>query len=88
MTFVSEYFEASMNECIGATLDDADFMAEYRRLTGSRIGLDDRPPIVKMVDRVCGHVPAPDEKEARAFYEFVRDYVWLPVFGPAGTVWR
>lgn len=54
-----------------------ELMAEYRRLTGSTLGADTRPPIVRLIDDATGR----DHWEAnwQPFFEFVRDCVWLPL---------
>lgn len=69
--------EAFFETCVRETLDTPDLMAQYRRLTGSTLGLDRRSPIDKMVDRATGHDP--HSTEWTPFFGFVRDYVWRPV---------
>lgn len=54
-----------------------ELMVEYRRLTGSTLGLDDRPGIVRLVDEAAGHDPW--EPQWEPFFRFVRDMVWLPL---------
>lgn len=54
-----------------------ELMAEYRRLTGSTLGLDDRPGIVRLIDEAAGHDPW--EPQWEPFFRFVRDMVWLPL---------
>jgi hypothetical protein len=70
---VSISFPDAVHECFTT----AEFMAEYRRLTGSTLGLDDRTPIARLVDEATGH--GPWDGEWRDFFLFVRDFVWLPV---------
>lgn len=61
-------------------LENSEFMANYRKLRGSRVGLNTRSPIERMVDEACGAPPGDvSEQEWREFFEFVRDYVWHPV---------
>lgn len=55
--------------------DHQAFMTQYRRLTGSTLGLE-RSTLARMIDDATG-APVVDEKEALAFIKFVRDYVWV-----------
>ena len=66
--------------CVEQTLDNAELMAQYRRLTGSRVGLEPRrSPIEAMVDKACGFTPpGASDEEWRAFFDFVRRAVWIP----------
>jgi hypothetical protein len=50
-------------------------MREYRRLSGSSIGLRNGSPIEQMIDVACER-PAIDNGEAHAFFEFVREFLW------------
>jgi hypothetical protein len=54
-----------------------ELMAEYRRLSGSTLGLDSRSPIAKLIDEATGHDP--HEEEYAQFFAFVRECVWLPL---------
>jgi|GEM_PF-4188553 len=76
----SEARPPSFPECVNACLRSSEFMKHYRRLTGHALGLDARQSIERLVDDAVGHSPPPvDEKEARFFFTFVRDYIWLPL---------
>jgi len=66
----------TFSDCVMECWDNAAFMREYRRLTGSKIGSDPRTQIEKMIDAAAGHDPTIDEAEAREFFAFVRKYVW------------
>lgn len=67
-------------DCVSACWNNAAMMKEYRRLTGHALGEDKRKPLEKMIDAATGYVPsAVDDAEARAFFEFVRDCIWLPL---------
>ena len=65
-------FEDVVMEC----WRNKDLMREYRRLHNSKIGLDTRTPIERMVDEATGHIPGPSTEEAFAFFDFVREFVW------------
>ena len=63
-------------ECIARVWGDPELMAEYRRVYGSTIGLDNRAPIERLVDEATGHQPIND-REVAQFLNFVWDCVWL-----------
>ncbi len=66
-------------DCVLACFDDAALMAEYRRLYGSKLGLDRRPRsgIEALVDDAAGFDPsAVDPAEGLAFIAWVWDCVW------------
>ncbi len=67
----------SLSEAVHATFMNREFMANYRRLTGSTLGLNIRSGLDLMIDHATGHDP--HDQEWQPFFEFVRDYVWLPV---------
>jgi hypothetical protein len=67
----------SFAEAVHATFFNREFMSNYRRLTGSKLGLDSRSGIERAIDEATGFDP--HEPEWGPFFEFVRDYVWLPV---------
>jgi hypothetical protein len=72
----------SLERCIWECWENQDFMREYRRLSGHALGQDRRQGIERLIDQATGHEPPViDDKEARQFFEFVRDVVWLPVLG-------
>lgn len=56
-----------------------EFMREYRRLTGTALGLDARTGIERMIDDATGNVPVP--KELRHWLCCVRDLVWAHMPG-------
>lgn len=66
----------TFSDCVMECWDNAAFMREYRRLTGSKIGSDPRTQIEKMIDAASGHDPTINEVEVREFFDFVRKYVW------------
>lgn len=69
----------TFERAVFACWDNAEFMRQYRRLTGAQIGLrPTRDPFSAMIDAATG-VPTIDPKEAADFFRFVRDYVWIPV---------
>lgn len=68
---------ATFAECVTEAFGTPDLMHEYRRLTGSTLGLDERTPITRAIDDTTGHDPW--HAEWSPFFEFVRDCVWLPL---------
>lgn len=70
---MSVTFEDAVVECF----EQPEFMEEYRRLTGSTLGLDGRAPIVRMIDDHTGHDP--HEAEWAPFFRFVFSFVWMPI---------
>lgn len=60
----------SLEETIEIFINNKDFMKEYRRLTGSALGVG--IPINIMVDEASGKFDA----DAKELFEFIRDYVW------------
>ncbi len=67
-------------QCVLACWDNADFMREYRRLTGAAIGEDKRSALDRLIDAATGHTPPVfDDRELEAFFEFVHDYIWSPL---------
>lgn len=67
----------SFADAVRIAYSTPDFMAEYRRLSGSTLGLDDRTPIARLIDEAAKHDPW--DEQWRPFFEFVRDVVWLPL---------
>lgn len=73
----------TFEQAVRETYSNQEFMREYRRLKpGCKLGLSDtRKPIERMIDEACGR-PAPEaptNDEWFEFFNFVRDYVWMPV---------
>jgi hypothetical protein len=69
-------------DCVMACFANREFMTEYNRLAGSHLG-QPKPPasaIEALVDQAAGFDPsAIDEDEAIEFFQFVRDFIWIPV---------
>lgn len=63
----------SLEETIRVCLNTPEFMREYKRLSGASLGSGS--PISVMIDKSTGY----NEVEAKALYEFIRDYIWKPV---------
>ena len=72
---LEESLKATINTCLGTP----DFMKEYRRLTKARLGTGSGIEI--MIDKATGY----DEKEAKDLFDFIRDYIWLPVLAQGGS---
>lgn len=61
-------FEKTVEECLKCP----DFVKQYRRLRGARLGLGS--PLEKMIDEATGF----SKHEWNEFFDFVRDYVFMP----------
>lgn len=72
----------TLQETIELCLGNAEFMREYRRLTGHRLG--GGPIIDQEIDKATGKL----NDEARQFIEFVRDHIWWPVAADSLRKWR
>ncbi len=69
----------TFSRCVLACWQHPEFMHQYRRLTRAKLGLVPKVhPIEAMIDQATG-APVLDPKEARAFFDFVRDCIWIPV---------
>lgn len=64
-------------DAVEAAFAHPEFMEEWRRLSGSTLGLDTRSPILRLVDEATGHDP--DAEQWVEFFNFVFKYVWLPM---------
>lgn len=65
----------SFAQTVTVCLNTPELMAEYRRLTGSTLGV--RPsPLDAMIDKAAGHDP--DASQWEPFFRFVLDVVWMP----------
>lgn len=69
--------EATFRFCVREVLANEAIMTEYRRLSGRPNFMLKRHPIEVMVDEACRRQVV-DPEEAKEFFDFVRDYVWLP----------
>jgi hypothetical protein len=73
-------FKKVVVEC----LSHDDLIKQFNRLRGTKVGIDNRAPIVRMIDEATGFKPTTmDERykhdELRLFLEFVFDAIWLPM---------
>lgn len=59
--------------CLHAAWTEPELMRQYRRLTGSTIGLDTRSSLDRMIDDATGNVPTDG---FGAFLRFVADCIW------------
>ena len=66
-------FEDTILHC----LDNPELVREFNRLSGCKIGLDNRPAIIKMVDEATGYDPF--EADYKKFIDFVFQTIWLPL---------
>jgi len=64
----------TLEEAIVESLNTPELINQYQRLTGSR--LIGKAPIDLMVDRATGY---DDTKEWFKFFDFVKNYIWIPV---------
>lgn len=65
----------NFTECCSECLSTPDFVKEFNRLTGYKLG--SRVPIEIEIDKACGYNH--DEEAIKAFARFVFLYVWMPV---------
>jgi hypothetical protein len=66
----------NFREVCAECLDNKDFVKEWNRLTGNKLG-EARTPLQAAIDTACGYDP--DEKAMPEFIEFVHEYIWLPL---------
>ena len=63
----------TFEQCVKEAWNTPDLVEQYKRLTGARLG--GGLPIERMIDDASGF----KEKEYTDFFNFVRDYIWIPV---------
>jgi hypothetical protein len=63
-------------ELCAMCLENNDFVREWNRLTGHKLGVT-RTPIEIAIDKTCGYDP--NEKAMPEFVDFIMEYIWLPV---------
>jgi hypothetical protein len=73
-------FKKVIVEC----LTNKELVEQFNRLRGTKLGIDSRAPIVRMIDEATGFKrDTMDERykhdELRLFFEFVFDAIWLPM---------
>ena len=62
-----------------ASLECPGMVREFNRLSGCKLGVDNRKPIEMMVDKACGNDPLDDPKQMEymdKFVAFVWDCIW------------
>ena len=52
-----------------------EFVNGFNRLTGSKLGINTRAPIERMIDEATGYKP--ETEDMRKFVTFVLDTVWI-----------
>ena len=62
----------TLEETIRICLETPELVKEYERLVGEK--LVPTTPIHIMIDEATGY----DKKKAHDFFDFVRDYIWMP----------
>lgn len=68
--------------CLRAAILNPDLIAQFNRLTGSTLGVDNRKPIERMIDEESGYQEVLDLKtaaEMEEFAGFVFMHVYLPI---------
>ena len=63
--------------CIECIQSD-EFVKEFNRLTNSKLGVDTRSPIEKMIDKACNYDNGQKEDFAK-FCDAVYEFIWLPL---------
>ena len=72
----------TFEDCLRRAMLNADLVAQFNRLTGCTLGVDNRQPIERMIDEASGYQEVLDQKssdEMEQFASFVFMYVYLPV---------
>ena len=64
----------TLKKCIEEALKTPELIEQYKRLTGARLSLGERN-LIEMIDKATGF----QQKEWFDFFNFVRDYVWIPL---------
>jgi hypothetical protein len=67
----------TLKEVILFCISDPELVKEFNRLYDAKIGIDDRPAIVKMVDEAAGYNPFAGDYIK--FIQFVYRVIWLPL---------
>jgi len=67
-------FQEVAIECIRTP----ELVMEFNRLTGSKLGIDNRAPIERMIDEATGYIN-PETEDVRKFVNFVIEFIWLPL---------
>lgn len=62
-------FEEAVKMCV----ENKEFIVEYKRLTGARLGSG--TPWEKLIDQATKY----QDKEWFDLFNFIRDYIWMPV---------
>ena len=71
-------FEDVIREC----LKTDEFVEGFNRLTGCQLLVDERSPIIRMIDEATGYQVEIDKQQRvylRQFISFVFEVVWLPL---------
>lgn len=63
----------SLEQAITEAINTSELIQQYERLTGAR--LRGGAPIEQMIDKSTGY----DKEQWNRFFDFVRDYIWMPV---------
>lgn len=63
----------TLEDAITEAVNNRELVREYKRLTGAQLG--GGAPIKRMIDKATGFA----DKEWFDFFNFVRDYIWMPV---------
>lgn len=71
---VCDEMAESLKLCIEEALKNREFIEQYDRLNNTNIGGRGREPIEQMIDKHTSK----QKSDAYQFFDFVRDYVWLP----------
>ena len=65
-------------ECVSYCLDQHDFVKEFNRLWDCKLGIDDRTPIERIIDKTTGYDGYTENqmKYMGIFVDFVYETVW------------
>ena len=69
----------TFSDCAEYCLSQEEFISQYNRLTGSKIGFAgiNLTVLDALIDKACNYTPKPDEQEYFKFFSFVWDTVWM-----------
>lgn len=67
----------TLQETIQEAINNPDLVAQYERLKKVKL-FQKRTPIETLIDEATGYHGL-NEKDLKEFFDFVRDYIWLPL---------
>ncbi len=68
----------TFQECAIECIKNDEFVKQFNRLTDSKLGIDNRSMIEKMIDKACNYDNG-QSKDFEKFMDCVYEYIWLPL---------